>query len=364
MEENGTIVALDQEKAYDKIRHDYLWATLETFGLPRQFIKTVKSLYQHAYTQIAINGVFSLPYKVTHGVRQGDPLSCALFDLAIEPLACKMRNDPEVYGLTIPGLNDKLVINLFADDTTLYLSEQDSFDTIEPKLKAWCDVSGAKFNIKKTEIIPLGTQTHRNTIITTRKINPQDQSQLDNRIHIAKDGEAVRSLGAWIGNHAIDLTPWELTLDKIRKTKSMEKISPHNIRQTPHNPSHHWGAHTIPSSSPRNANHIETAITQMTRDFIWDNDTAPRMALEHLSKPIEDGGLNILDIRARNEAIEMMRLKSYLDLTPSRPAWATVTDLLINAAAPPSTSVIARVNTFTQSLEPPTRGPRADLIGD
>ena len=148
------------------IRHDYLWAALETFGLPAHFIKTVKALYQNAHTQVAINGILSKPFKVTHGVRQGDPLSCPLFDLAIEPLACKLRNDPEVHGLTIPGLDKKLVINLFADDTTLYLSDKDRFDTIEPKLRAWCEASGAKFNIKKTEIIPLGTLTHRNAVIT------------------------------------------------------------------------------------------------------------------------------------------------------------------------------------------------------
>ena len=199
------------------IRHDYLWAALETFGLPAHFIKTVKALYQNAHTQVAINGILSKPFKVTHGVRQGDPLSCPLFNLAIEPLACELRNDPEVHGLTIPGLDKKLVINLFADDTTLYLSDKDRFDTIEPKLRAWCEASGAKFNIKKTEIIPLGTLTHRNAVITMRKINQQDQTQLDQRIHIAKEGEAVRSLGAWIGNHATDLTPWEIMLDKMRK---------------------------------------------------------------------------------------------------------------------------------------------------
>ena len=33
-EEDGAILALDQEKAYDKIRHDYLWKTMEAFNLP------------------------------------------------------------------------------------------------------------------------------------------------------------------------------------------------------------------------------------------------------------------------------------------------------------------------------------------
>jgi len=167
--------------------------------------------------QVAINGVFSTPFKVTCRVRQGDPLSCPLFDLAIEPLTCKLRNDPEIHGLAIPGLDEKLTVNMFTDDTTLYLSDKDRFDKIEPILDEWCEASGAKFNIEKTEIIPIGTEDHRCTIVPTCKINPLDQSQLNNHIHITKDGEAVRSLGAWIGNNMNDLTPWEMMLDRIRK---------------------------------------------------------------------------------------------------------------------------------------------------
>ncbi len=37
-QENGAIVALDQEKAYDKIAHDYLWRVLEKFGIPMSFV--------------------------------------------------------------------------------------------------------------------------------------------------------------------------------------------------------------------------------------------------------------------------------------------------------------------------------------
>jgi len=32
-ENDEAIIALDQEKAYDKICHDYLWQTLEAFGV-------------------------------------------------------------------------------------------------------------------------------------------------------------------------------------------------------------------------------------------------------------------------------------------------------------------------------------------
>jgi hypothetical protein len=125
MEEDGAIIALDQEKAYDKIQHTYLFETLEAFHLPPLFINMVKNLYKSAYTQVAINSFLSSPFQVTRGVRQGDPLSCLLFDLAIEPLACAIRNSPNISGFQIPGLNDRVVVNMYADDTTIYLSLKD-----------------------------------------------------------------------------------------------------------------------------------------------------------------------------------------------------------------------------------------------
>jgi len=130
-EENGAIIALDQEKAYDKIRHDYLWETLKAFSLPEPFIRTIKALYQNAHTVVAINGILSKPFHVTRGVRQGDPLSCPLFDLAIEPLACRLRRDPKLHGIHIPGLIDKLIVKLFADDTNIYLGSRDRLDDVQ-----------------------------------------------------------------------------------------------------------------------------------------------------------------------------------------------------------------------------------------
>ena len=72
-EQNGLLIALDQEKASDKITHDYLQHTLETYNLPESFQRIVKSLYEKAETSVMINGVLSKPFKVTRGVTQGDP---------------------------------------------------------------------------------------------------------------------------------------------------------------------------------------------------------------------------------------------------------------------------------------------------
>ena len=73
-------------------------SSLEAFNLSEYFVQTVKALYDDAHTAVAVNGgVFSEPYRVTQGVRQGDPLSCFLFDLGIGYLLGYLRQlDPTV----------------------------------------------------------------------------------------------------------------------------------------------------------------------------------------------------------------------------------------------------------------------------
>jgi hypothetical protein len=91
-EEDGLIVALDQEKAYDRINHTYLLRVLQHMGFLPRFCNTIKSLYTNAETVVMVDGEISESFIISRGVRQGNPLSCLLFNLAIEPLACLIRN--------------------------------------------------------------------------------------------------------------------------------------------------------------------------------------------------------------------------------------------------------------------------------
>lgn len=159
METNSMIVCLNQEKAYDQILHPFLWASLEKFGFPKLFIDTIKFLYTNAHTKVKLNGLVSHSFKVMRGVRQGDPLSCMLFNLAIESLA-QMIRDSTLRGITLGGDLERLITTLFTDDTTVYLSENDSFHDLKHVLNKWCRASGAKFNIPKTVIVPMGIEEY------------------------------------------------------------------------------------------------------------------------------------------------------------------------------------------------------------
>ncbi|KAF9552529.1 hypothetical protein CPC08DRAFT_620877, partial [Agrocybe pediades] len=87
-------------------------------------------------------------------------LSCLIFNLAIESLACMLR-DSNLTGFHLQRDIERLIVTLFADDTTVYLSEHDSFDELQRILTRWCQASGAKSNVAKTVIIPAGTEEYR-----------------------------------------------------------------------------------------------------------------------------------------------------------------------------------------------------------
>ena len=363
MEEDGAIVALDQEKAYDKIDHQYLLETLKKFNLPDSFIKTVHSLYENAETAVIINGVISSPFKVTRGVRQGDPLSCLLFNLAIEPLACMLRNSQQLQGYRIPGIGRKIIVSMYADDTTVYLSKNDSYTDLMEILTKWCTASGAKFNIEKTEVIPTGTKPHRQRVIATRCINPTDPP-LPQEIKIAEDGNAVRILGAWIGNETKDVTPWEPVLDKVRSTLQRWGKGHPTLDAKRHIVQMFAGgmtqfltkAHSMPRP-------IETALVKIIRSFIWDESAAPPMiGIKKLYLRKEQGGISLLNVPARNKAIDLTWLKAYLDLSPSRPNWAFVTDAIINHIRPDLEPGPYLSNYSLTTWSPPTQGHRASTL--
>lgn len=92
-------------------------------------------------------------------------MSCLLFDIAIEPLVNMLRLS-SLKGFEIPGVENKLITTLFADDTTVFLSQFDKFTNLESILNKWYIASRACFNVSKAEIIPIGNPLYRKEVIT------------------------------------------------------------------------------------------------------------------------------------------------------------------------------------------------------
>jgi hypothetical protein len=71
---------------------------------------------------------------------------------------------------------------------------------------------------------------------------------------------------------------------------------------------------------------IEKRLERWMRKFVWDKKPYSPVSMDTLYAPLEEGGRNILDIQARNQAIQAMIVKEYLSFNDSRPMWAAFED--------------------------------------
>ena len=354
---NGAIVALDQEKAYDKITHPYLWRILEKFAFPVEMINTIKSLYGDAPTSVMVNGVISDPFIVARGVRQGDPMSCILFDLSIEPLAANIRASG-IRGIEVPNLDEKIKVSLFADDTTVILTEYDSFAELTDTLDRWCEVSGAKFNVEKTEIIPIGAAEYRKELLETRRIGGGDE-KIPDAIHIAGEGDATRLLGAWVGNGVNPEEPWRVIVETIRKDLRRWEARYPTLEGKRHVLQMVVGGKTqFLTRAQGMPESVQKEIQKAVTEFIWGKERAV-ICIENMARDVAQGGRKMVDIAKRNMSIDLMWIKQYLNMGPNRPKWAYMVDEIFRMERPKSAKethqMIERWNPLTQDWKPKSR---------
>ena len=95
------VIFLDFEKAFDRVKWHYLWRVLDHLGFPAEFGIVIRALYTGLSSTLMIPGATQVVLRPSRGVRQGCPLSPALFALFTEPLGA-LIDDLGVGGLSSP----------------------------------------------------------------------------------------------------------------------------------------------------------------------------------------------------------------------------------------------------------------------
>ncbi|KAG1036188.1 hypothetical protein G6F43_013094 [Rhizopus delemar] len=92
---------LDQEKAYDRVHPSYLSQVMIRFGVPPPPVTTIIGLF------FSTCGI----YTSQRGLRQGDPLSPLLFNIAFDPFLRLISSDPLYRGFSFGQLQDTRYID-------------------------------------------------------------------------------------------------------------------------------------------------------------------------------------------------------------------------------------------------------------
>jgi hypothetical protein len=77
---------IDLEVAYDSIDRRRLYAAMEELNIPQKLIALVKVTMNNTQCRVTIQKRFSAPINVKNGIRQGDALTCLLFNIALEKI--------------------------------------------------------------------------------------------------------------------------------------------------------------------------------------------------------------------------------------------------------------------------------------
>ena len=119
-------VFIDLKKAFDRVWHEALWATMRKYNINASIIRAIENLYDKAQSAVLFNGSTGEWFRTTVGVQQRCLLSPTLFNNFLERIMCEALDDHEG-SVSIGG---RLITNFrFADDIVVNAEEEEEEET-------------------------------------------------------------------------------------------------------------------------------------------------------------------------------------------------------------------------------------------
>ena len=144
------LLQVDQEKAFDKIDRNFLFKTMEKMGISPIFINFIKTLYKQNTSMITNNGFLSEQIPLQRGLRQGCPLSLPLYVIQGEVTTININNNNSIKGMHIPNKTKEIKISQYADDSNLFLKNQESVNKVLQFFEKLNKATGITINLEKT----------------------------------------------------------------------------------------------------------------------------------------------------------------------------------------------------------------------
>lgn len=345
-------LALDAEKAFDRVHWGYLSRTLLKFGLSGMIHSAIMSLYSDPSARVFTSSLLSDPFALTNGTRQGCPLSPIIFSLVIEPLAESIRANDKIEGIKVGSVNHK--IGLFADDIILSLSNPaTSLPIVKTLLHKFGQISFYKVNTTKSYALSL-------------YISNENKSRLENIFPCNWDPPSITYLGVQLTSSSSKiysqnfpplLTKIEEELHQITKLHLtwLGRIAAYQMQILP---KLLYYFRSLPIPIPQK---FFIQLEKCLKKYIWGGKK-PRIALAHLYKPKHLGGVGLPNAQTYYKAAILDQMKYWFScqtdnrrsdiertVTPGHdlPALAIAACIHCRPNAPPYSTIRATIDAWS-----------------
>ena len=143
-------VFVDFKKAFDRVWHAALWATMRLYNINANLIRVIEHLYDKATSAVYFNGSIGDWFRTTVGVRQGCLLSPTLFNIFLERIMTDALKDHEgtisIGGRTITNLR-------FADDIDGLAGSEKELENLVERLDKTSTNYGMQISAEKTKLM-------------------------------------------------------------------------------------------------------------------------------------------------------------------------------------------------------------------
>ena len=294
------LLKLDLEKAYDRIRWDFLEDTLNAAHLPQIWIKWIMECVTNPGMSLLWNGERTESFTPQRGLRQGDPLSPYLFVLCMERLCHQIEfavANKEWKPIRLSRGGPSLSHVCFADDLILFAEASIAqIRVIRKVLERFCGASGQKVNLEKS-VIFFSENIHRdlaNSISNESGIKGTKElgkylgmPVLQKRINKETFGEVIEKISS-------KLAGWKSRFLSLAGRITLTKSVLTSI------PVHTMSTISLPISTLNQ-------LDKIARGFIWGSSEGNRkqhlVSWDVICKPKREGGLGIRLAKEMNIAL-------------------------------------------------------------
>ena len=305
------LVSLDQEKAFDRTEHRYLWKVLQRYGLSDGFIARIKVMYEDIESVLKFNGGLCKPFKATRGIRQGCAMSGMLYSLSIEPMLLNFRS--KINGLCFSDLNTRFILSAYADDVVVVVKNQDDVIKLGNIVETFGIISSAKVNWAKSEALAVGSWS-------------AGLPKLPGGLMWKRGG--FKYLGVYLGDKQTEEKNWEGVVEKVEAKLAkwrwlLPQMSYRGRVLIINNlvASTFW--HKLKCLEPP-AGLLKKVQSSMV-NFFWDK--LHWVSQSVLFLPREEGGQGLIHLESRTAAFRLQQIQRYL--TGYEVVWKPLMDIIL-----------------------------------
>ncbi|XP_049378369.1 uncharacterized protein LOC125843198 [Solanum stenotomum] len=169
---NNVVIKLDMAKAYDRVSWSFICLAVRRFGFGELLIDLVWRIMSNNWYSIIINSHRHGFFHSTRGLKQGDPLSPALFILGAEVLSRllnSLHQIPSYKGFFLEPKGPQINHLSFADDVIIFAAiDRHSLKVIMDRLGEYEHTSGQLINGEKSHFM-IPDNTHLDIIKTIQE---------------------------------------------------------------------------------------------------------------------------------------------------------------------------------------------------